>query len=257
MSAVYSIFRKEWRGFLTSPAFLLVCAITAVVLSFKFFESLVVFAQSLERSMYMPSGSNKGMNIHYGVFLGHLSVLNLILIFAVPALTMKLIAEEKKMRTYDLLLTTPITSAQIVLGKFFAALMAVFFMVLLALAYPIATRAFAQFHWPMLLMATLGIFLVAAVYVAVDLFCSSLTESAIVAYVLAVVFNVSLWLIGSLSQVVESAGARKVFEHISLTQHLSALVEGVLRTSSLVFFVSVAAIFVFMTERVVESSRWR
>ena len=255
-SAALAIYRKEWRGFWTSPSFLIVCAITAVVLSFKYFEALAVFVQSLERS-FMPMANNKAMNIHYGVFLGHLSVLNLIMIFAVPAFTMKLIAEEKKLRTYDLLLTVPVSSAQIVLGKFFAALTAVVFMVGLALAYPLATRPFAEFHWPMLMMATLGITLVAIMYSAVDLFCSSLTESAIVAYVLSVIFNITLWLIGSVSQVVESSVVRSIFDHISLTQHLSAMVEGTLRTSSLVFFISVTAAFVFLTERVVEASRWR
>ncbi|MEI7973850.1 MAG: ABC transporter permease, partial [Bdellovibrio sp.] len=138
-----------------------------------------------------------------------------------------------------------------------AAIFAVSFLMLLALAYPLATRFFGEVHWPMLLIASLGILLVAMVYVAVDLFCSALTESVVVAYVLSVVFNVSLWLMGSLVQVFDGSTLRAVFEHISLNSHLMGLIEGTIRTSALVFFLSVTALFVFLTERVVEASRWR
>ncbi len=253
----WAIFKKEGKSFLLSPSFLAVCGIVASVLSFKYPEGLWSFNNQLQMPMFNPQANNKQFNIYYSVFLGHLSILNLVLIFVVPALTMRLFAEEKKMKTYDLLLTSPVTSAQIVLGKFSAALVGVFVLMLLSLVYPITTRYFAEFQWPMLLIAALGIFLVAMVYVAVDLFCSSLTESVVIAYVLSVVLNVSLWLIGSLVQVVDGATARAVFEHISLNTHLMGLIEGTVRTSALVFFLSVAALFVFLTERVVEASRWR
>ncbi len=100
------------------------------------------------------------LNIHYGVFLRELSYLNLLLIFVVPALTMKLFAEEKKLRTFDLLLTSPVTSLQIVLGKYFAALGAVAGLVILALLYPLATATIAKINWVPLFIAFLGIFLV-------------------------------------------------------------------------------------------------
>ncbi|MEI7974254.1 MAG: ABC transporter permease subunit, partial [Bdellovibrio sp.] len=164
----WAIFKKEWKSFLLNPTFLLVCAIVTTLLSLKYLEGLASFNERLTQASFMPSGNNKAFNIHYGVFLGHLSILNLILIFVVPAFTMRLLAEEKKMKTYDLLLTAPITSTQIVLGTFLAAIFAVSFLMLLALAYPLATRFFAEFHWPLLLIASPGFLLVALVYVAVD-----------------------------------------------------------------------------------------
>ncbi len=257
MKAIMTIFKKELKGFVFSPGFLLICGITTAILSLKYFEGLYLFAESLNNRMMMGGVNQKAMNIHYGVFFGHLSILNLILIFAVPALTMKLLSEEKKMKTYDLLLTLPVTSAQIVIGKFLAGLFSLLAIISLALLYPAFNRMFAEFSWPMLIVAFLGIFLVASFYVAMNLFCSALTESAIVAFVLAVILNVSVWLVGSAVQVVDSSTARQVFEHISLSQHMSSLIEGTIRTSSLIFFLSVIAFFVFLTERVVEASRWR
>jgi ABC-2 type transport system permease protein len=180
------------------------------------------------------------------------------LIFIVPALTMRLFAEEKKMKTMDLLLTSPIASWEIVVGKYLAAVVAVSFLVLIALVYPLTTLFFASgVSIGALLICFLGIFFVGMVYAAIDLFCSSLTESAIVAYVMAVMFNVALWFLSAGSEISDGALSRKIFEHISLSSHLTGLVEGTLRTTSLVFLGSVIALFNFLTERVVEASRWR
>jgi ABC-2 type transport system permease protein len=183
--------------------------------------------------------------------------MNLLLILIVPALTMKLFAEEKKMRTFDLLLTAPLTSAHIVIAKYAAAMSAIFVLMFLAFLYPAVTGLFASFSWVALLIAFSGIFLVAAVYAAMNLFCSALTESAIVAFTMAVIFNISIWFLGMGVEVVDSNMARAVFEHISLNTHLSSMVEGTVRTSSLVFFASVVGLFCFLTERVVEAARWR
>jgi ABC-2 type transport system permease protein len=179
------------------------------------------------------------------------------LIFIVPALTMRLLAEEKKLRTYDLLLTSPVTSLEIVAGKYLAVLGAIVGIIVISLLYPIVTSLMASVQWVPLLVSFFGIFLVAAVYAAMNLFCSALTESIIVAYVMSVIFNVAIWFIGVGVEVVDSPTARQIFEHISLNNHLSGLVEGTIRSSGLVFFISVIALFGFLAERVVESSRWR
>lgn len=257
MSKILAIFKKEVRGFILSPNFLIVCGLATVVLSWVFPNSLKLFDMQLKSAVFSGAVPAQQMNIHYGVFLRHLSYVNLMLILIVPALTMRLFAEEWKMRTFDLLLTSPVTSLQIVLGKYFAALAAIGTLLLLAFLYPVSTIVFTKFNWAPLVTAFVGIFLVAAVYAAMDLFCSSLTESAIVSYVMAVIFNVSIWFVGMGVDIVDSPTARAIFEHISLNQHLSGLVEGTVRTTGLVFFASLVFLFCFLSERVVESTRWR
>ncbi|PWU17361.1 MAG: ABC transporter permease [Bdellovibrio sp.] len=258
MRPIIAIFRKEFKGFLFNPNFLLVCALMATLLSFLYPISLRSFQdQARNAMMFAHNSGGQQLNIHYGVFLKHLSYLNLMLILVVPALTMRLFAEEKKMKTFDLLLTSPITSAQIVIGKYLAALAAIFVIMLLAFLYPLSTAYFAKINWGPLVVAFLGIFLVAAVYAAMSLFCSSLTESAIVAFAMAVLFNISIWFVGVGVEVVDSSTARSVFEHISLNQHLTAMVEGTVRSSTLIFFGSAIFLFGFLSERVIESSRWR
>jgi ABC-2 type transport system permease protein len=257
MRSAMAIFKKEMKGFLLNPNFILVCALMATILSWVFPTSLKMFDVQLKSSMFSGAMNQNANNIHYGLFLRHLSYVNLILIFVVPALTMRLFSEEKKLKTFDLLLTSPVTSAQIVLGKLLAAMGAVALVMLLTFVYPASTRVFAEFNWATLLIAYIGIFLVAAVYTAMDLFCSSLTESGIVAFVMAVILNVFIWFVGMGVDVVDSSLARSIFEHISLNQHLSALVEGTVRTNAFIFFGSLIFLFSFLCERVVESTRWR
>lgn len=257
MSKIFAIFKKETRGFFLSPNFYVVCFLCSAVFSWIYPNVLNKFAMALQAAVYSPEMPKQQLNIHYQVFLPQLNMLNLILIFIVPAMTMRLFAEEKKLRTFDLLLTSPVTSAQIVIGKYLAALAAIFGICFLSFLYPAATAMFTKVNWATLTIAFMGIFIVGGVYVAMDLFASSLTESAVVAYVMAVVFNMSVWFVGIGVDVVDSPLARQIFEHISLNQHLIGMVEGTLRTSSLIFLTSVIFLFCFLCERVVESSRWR
>jgi len=257
MNGTWTILKKELKGFYLSPSFYMIAFLVAVVLSWSYPIQLNLFSQLLQNYVFQQNLPQQQLNIHYGLFLRHLSYLNLMLIFVVPALTMRLLAEEKKLRTFDLLLTSPVTSTGIVLGKYFAALGAVAGIVLLALAYPVATAFLTPLQWGPLLIAFFGIFLVGATYAAMNLFCSSLTENALVAFVTSVVFNVSIWFVGIGVEMTDSQAVRQIFEHISVNTHLSNLVEGTVRTSALVFLISVVALFCFLAERVVESSRWR
>jgi ABC-2 type transport system permease protein len=257
MNGAATIFKKELKGFYFNSTFWVICCMVSVVFSWVYPIQLNLFSQLLTNYVMQQGVPTNQLNIHYGVFLRQLSYLNLLLIFVVPALTMKLFAEEKKLRTFDLLLTSPVTSAQIVIGKYFAALGAVAGIVLLGLLYPVATAMFAKLNWAPLLIAFVGILLVGGVYAAMDLFCSSLTENSIVAYVASVILNVSIWFVGIGTEVVDGENARKIFEHISLSSHLSALVEGTVRSNGLIFFFSIIVLFCFLCERVVESTRWR
>jgi ABC-2 type transport system permease protein len=257
MSKVTAIYQKELMGFLKNPNFYLVCFLVSVIFSWNFPINLGEFNQALKNSMYQPGMDTNNMNIHYGVFLRHLSLLNFMMVVIVPALTMRLFAEERKMKTIDLLMTSPITSTQIVVGKFLAAFSAVVTIGILATLYPLSTMFFAKINWVPFIVATLGVFSVGAVYVAMNIFCSALTESAIVAFVMAFIFNVGIWFLAIGVEIVDSSMARQIFEHIALNQHLSNLVEGTVRTSSVVFILSLVFLFCFLTERVVEASRWR
>lgn len=257
MSGVLTIFKKEFKGFIFSPTFWVICFLITLVWSWVYPIQLNRFAQLLMNFVAQQGIPQNQLNIHFAVFLPQLSNLNLMMIFVIPALTMKLFAEEKKLRTFDLLLTSPVTSLQIVLGKYFAVMGAIAGLTLLCFLYPLATATLVTVNWVPLFIAFLGIFLLGGVYAAMDLFASSITENTIVAYVASVMLNVSVWFVGFGTEVADSATTRKVFEHVSLSTHLSSLLEGTVRTNGLIFLLSVIVLFCFLAERMVESSRWR
>lgn len=257
MRGAWIVFKKEIAGFFKSPLFYFLSFMMTILLSILFSISLDKFSQTSSNAMLQFGTQPQLLNIHYSVFLPHLSIINLIFIFLVPALTMKLISEEKKVRTFDLLLTSPISSISIVLGKYFAALVTILGLIVVSFIYPAVSRQVFEFSWAPTLVASFGIFLVAAVYIAMNLFASSLTENGLIAFVLSIIFNLSIWFVGALNESFDEPYLKNFLEHISLNNHLAGMIEGTIRTSGLVFLLSLIVLFCFLTERVIESSRWR
>ena len=249
--------RREFMYFFNSPLIYGITGIFAFLWSLRFAMSLVRF--SSQSKMFAYTGRAANANLHNMVFVEHISLVNLILIFVVPAITMKLISEDKKTKTFDLLLTAPIHSGQIVVGKFIAGVCAIAFFMMISILYPVMASFFSTIDWSLLIVSYFGIFLLGILYVSVGMFCSSLTDSMMVSLICGVVLNISLLFIGSFSQssFISSDFAIKFFEHISVFNHVEAFIKGNMQIASLVFFISLSGFFIFLTERVVESHRWR
>lgn len=257
MRGTFVIFKKELAAYFLSPLFYFISFLMTSLLSIMFAMSLDKFNSTVSNAMMQFGASTQQQNIHYAVFLPHLSLVNLLLIFLVPSLCMRLLAEEKKMHTFDLLLTSPVTSVAIVMGKYLATLVTILGLIAVTMIYPIIASHIAAFPWAPTIIAALGIFLVSAVYAAMNLFASSLTDNGLIAFVLSIVFNLSIWFIGALNESFDDPTSKKILEHLSINTHLSGLIEGTIRTSGLVFIFSLIFLFCFLTERVIESSRWR
>ena len=158
MRGTFVIFKKELSAYFLSPLFYFISFLMTSLLSVMFAISIDKFNYTVSNAMMQFGASAQQQNIHYAVFLPHLSLVNLLLIFLVPALSMKLLAEEKKMHTFDLLLTSPVTSLAIVLGKYFATVVTIFGLICVTLIYPIISRQIAEFSWAPTLIAAFGIF---------------------------------------------------------------------------------------------------
>lgn len=254
MKATLTLAGKDFKNLFFSPMFCFIAALCTVLWSFTYMRNLLVFAES-SQGMFNPGG--EGLSLQMTVFLNHISQINLLFIFIVPALTMRLLAEEKKMKTYDLLLTAPISATNIALGKFFGALGVVLVLVLLSFLYPLGTGLIASFPLAPLLTAYLGVVLVAAVYTAIGVFASSLTESVVLSVIMGLIFNLILWFLSQGAENSTGMLMTGVLEHLSVGDHFMSFIRGSIRLKSVVFLLSCAGLFVFLTQRVVESSRWR
>jgi ABC-2 type transport system permease protein len=255
MRAILTLAGRDLKNLLRSPMFYVIAGLCTLLWSYSFMRNLLDFAD--QSRMYMQPGMEAGMNIQRSVFLQHISQINLLFIFVVPALTMRLIAEEKKTRTYDLLLTAPISATQIAVAKFLAGWGAIGVLTGISFLYPLGTRLVADYAMGPLLSAYLGVTLVAASYVAVGIFASSLTESIVLSVVMALIFNVMLWFISQGAAGIGNPIISGVMDYLSMGQHFLNFILGVIKLKSLTFFASVIGLFIFLTQRVVESSRWR
>jgi ABC-2 type transport system permease protein len=255
MKGAWTIAWKDFKSLVTSPMFSLIACLCACIWSFTFMRLLFQFTQQSQMSAMM--GQGEGLNLHFSVFATHISYINIIFIFAIPALTMRLLAEEKKMRTYDLLLTSPVTAFSIAFGKFLAGFMTAAVLVGIGFLYIFGSRFLAEFNMAPVWSSFLGLLLLTGVYVAVGLFASSLTQSIMLSVVIAVIFNLFIWFLGQGADMSDDPTFQAVMNHISIGQQLYTYLKGTLAISSTVFFASAIALFVFLTERVVESSRWR
>lgn len=255
MRAILTIAGKDIKNLLASPLFYIISGLCTILWSYSYMRNLLAFAEQSKN--YMHPGMEAGMNLQREVFMMHISQINLLFIFVVPALTMRLLAEEKRMRTYDLLLTAPISATQIALGKFFAGWGTVAVITAISFLYPLATRLVAEFPMAPLLSAYVGVLLVSGAYVAVGLFASSLTESIVLSVVMGLIFNILLWFISQGFGGDTSPLLSAVLEYMSIGQHFLNFILGNIQLKSVVFLVSLIGLFVFLTQRVIESSRWR
>jgi ABC-2 type transport system permease protein len=253
MKKIFVIASRDFKSLVMSPLFMAVAGICCVLWSFVYLRAIGDFAQRLQMTQ-MQGGA--AMNIYEGLFFSLISIVHLILIVAIPMLTMRLLSEEKKSRTFDLLLTSPITSADIAIGKFLAGFAAAGVLVALSFMYPLMTRLVTEFNWTMLFTSYFGLLLLVGVYVAVGLFASSLTESAFLAVLLAIVVNFALWFLGQMGEDGGSV-AMTIIGQLSVADNFSNFVKGIFKISSLIFFITFISFFVFLAERVVESARWR
>jgi ABC-2 type transport system permease protein len=174
-----------------------------------------------------------------------------------PMLTMGLFSEEKKRGTIELLLTSPLTDLQVVLGKFFAA--AAFYLILLLSTW-IPMGVLYLYGSPAsgpILTAYLGLLLYGLAILAVGLFISTLTENQIIAAILSFGAIMVLWLVDVVAQNSESATSKGVLTYLSILSHLDDFMKGVLASSNVIFYLSLMLVALFLTYRSIDSLRWR
>jgi ABC-2 type transport system permease protein len=198
----------------------------------------------------------QALNLNEYVVAPLLHNLTIILIILIPVITMRSFSEEKRSGTYELLLTAPLSVTEIVLGKFLACLFFVFIMLLLTAVYPVILLFFGNPELGQIASGYLGLFLLSATFVSVGLFTSSLTENQIVA---AVTCFVILLLLYVLSWPAETTGTTlgALLKYLSVIDHFSEMVKGLIGTRDLVYFFSLILLGLFLTHRSVESFRWR
>jgi ABC-2 type transport system permease protein len=256
MKGAFVIAGKDLRNLFLSPLFWVLAGLCATAWSFLFIYSVWEFAQQANMAT-MQLGSEGGPNLHFSVFARHISLVNLVLIFAISAMSMRLFTEEKRNRTFDLLLTAPVTATEIVIGKLIAGVVSAWALVAISFLYPLSLGLFGKLDWGPLFSSYIGLLLLAGSYAAIGMFASSLTQSTVVSVLLALILNVMLWFVGAAAESSDNPVSKQIFEHLNVGSHFVNFIKGNISVSGLVFFLSVIFLNAFLTQRVVESNRWR
>ena len=257
MKSVGLIAWRDFKSVVGSPTFFVISFFCTLIWAVSYTNILYQFDALLAQPSHFMA-SSPPRNIHLSVFGNYLaSSVHIVMLIAVPALTMRLISEEKKQRTYDLLLTSPVSATQIALGKYLAGFATAMTLILVSLVYPLMTSVFVEFPLGPLWSSFFGFALLVGGYVAVGLFASSLTSSVMLSVILGVLLNVGILILSSGAEVIDEPFVMSLLDHISVGRQLQGFLLGNIKTSSVVFFLSFIGLFVFLTERVIESSRWR
>ena len=255
MKNAWIIAKRDMGSYFNSPVFYVVTTVFLVLFSYIFFTILNVFSmQSLQAGQLRGMGIS--MNLNQMVIAPSFANMAVMLLLITPLLTMRSFAEEKKNKTFALLLSSPVHLKEIILGKFLACIGMVTLMILITGYSTGFLFWMGQPEIGPILTGYLGMILMAGCYIAMGVFASSLTDNQIIAAVLGFGFCLFMWIIGWTSQVV-GGNFGQVLEYLSLIDHLERFLKGILDTSDLAYYLSFIAFFLFLTHRVLDSQRWR
>lgn len=253
MNAILAIARRETSAYFASPIGW-ICLVLFALMGGIFFTLMIVGYAIQSASMgAMGQDENVTEMLLQGMF-GNLSV---IVIFLLPALTMGLLASDRREKSIELLLTSPVSSLSIVLGKFLGGLAFAAIMVATTAYVPATLYWLGEPDHGVMISNYVGFIALLSVFVAVGMFTSSLTEHPMLALVAGVTINLTTWIVGWLGSVMSDGTAKSVVEHISMLRHFENISKGVLHAADAVYFLSVIAFFVFATTQRVEALRWR
>lgn len=251
MKKIFTIAWKDFRTYFTSPIAYILIAGFLVIMGWMFFFNLNHFA---EQSLQFRGG--KGASIAEGIIRPLYGNMNVIFLFFVPFITMRLFAEERKLQTIQLLMTSPITLAELVLGKFFSSFFLLLTMMTLTLVYPVVLFIYGNPEIGPIVTSYLGTLLLSSCYLSTGVFLSSMTENQIVAGVMTFAAGLFFWLINWASQ---STGPMLsgLLDYLSLIQHYNNFSQGMIDSSDVIFYLSFVLTGLFLTHRVLDSYRWR
>lgn len=255
MSNIFAIAQKELKSYFASPIAYVVIGMFALLFGWFFIALLAFFVrQSMQMGQFgMGAGP---MNVNQQMIRPLLLNASVLVLFVLPMVTMRTYSEEKRSGTIELLLTSPLTDFQIIMGKFLGAFTLYAAMLLVTLIHVGVLFWYGTPEWRPIATAYLGLLLLGGCFLSVGLFISSLTKNQIVAGMVTFGVFLMLWVInwiGSFS----GPTTQEILNYVSITDHFDDFAKGVVDTKHLVFYVSFITFGLFLTAKAVDSERWR
>ncbi|MBN2240356.1 MAG: ABC transporter permease subunit [Dehalococcoidales bacterium] len=236
MKNTLTIAGKELKSYLSSPmAYIVVCIFLAL--------SGIFFSVLSSAAYYETSIS------------GFLQYGSIVMLLMAAVITMRLISEEKKLGTLELLLTSPIRDSELIIGKYLGSLALLAIMLILTFLYPILLEIYGDPDVGAVVSGYLGMFLLGMTCLSIGIFASTLSSNQIVSAVVAGGILFALWFVGLLAGYLPEALAN-IVNYISLSYYFSDFVSGMVNTQGIVYYITISILFIFLAIRSIENSRW-
>jgi ABC-2 type transport system permease protein len=242
-----AVFKRELFSLFVTPTAWVLIAVFLLIQGFHFYGMVLHFAQNAELSV--DQGPVQA-------FFGESILFYLPLILLCPGMTMRLFAEERRAGTIETLLTAPVTSTAVVLGKYAAALLTYFVMWLPTVLYIVILRGSGDVDWHVVGTSYLGVALVGAGYLAIGTLMSAMTQSQLMAIVLSALVILGLFMIGIGEFIFEPGLAHDICAYVSVWGQMSELSKGIVDSRRLVLDLSLVVLPLFVTVRAVDAWRW-
>jgi ABC-2 type transport system permease protein len=254
MRNIVAIAQKELKSYFSSPIAYIVLGFWALLYGYFFFALLQFFVrQSMQMGQFQGP---QAMNVNQQMIRPLVQNVTILVLFLMPMVTMRTYSEEKRSGTIELLLTSPITDWQIILGKFFGAMALYGAMLGVTLIHLAVLFIYGRPEWKPIVTAYLGLLLLGGCFISLGLFISSLTKNQIVAGMVTFAVFLLLWIItwiGSFS----GPTIDQLTQYLSIVQHLDDFGKGVLDTTHIIYYLSFITFGLFLTAKSVDSERWR
>jgi ABC-2 type transport system permease protein len=235
MRRTLTIAKREFIGYFNSPAAYIVICLFMVVMGLFFWNPFFLINRVSVRSMF--------------------DLMSILLLPTAPAMTMGLLAEEKRTGTIELLLTMPLRDTEVVLGKFLGALGLLVVLLVLTLPYPISASTLGTLDWGPVMTAYLAVLLQGAAMLAIGLLASSWTENQLIAFFTGGMLCFAFWIMGRFLPFVPLDVAN-VLEWFWFNYHYDNMLRGVVDSRDVLFFLSVIGFGLVLAFRSLEKRRW-
>jgi len=257
MSNILAITDRELKSYFASPIAWVAVGLFALLVGGFYFAILAYFIQaSMQMEQMAAMGQSQPLNINLALIGPLLQNVSVIVLFLLPMITMRTYSEEKRSGTIELLLTSPLTDFQIIMGKFLGAVVLYAIMLLVTVVHLAILFVYGQPEWKSIVSGYLGLLLMGAAFISVGLFISSTTKNQIVAGMLTFAVLLMLWIVNWFSDSAPPAVA-SVLRYLSITAHFDDFAKGIIDTTHLAYYLSFIALGLFLTIKSVDTERWR
>lgn len=253
MKQTLLIAKRDFKMYFASPIAYQLMAVFTLITGWMFFSTLSYFVGQQQQFAMMSFGNKP--TLADTVLRPLFGNMNVVLLFIVPAITMRLLAEERKDHTVELLFTAPITPLQIIWGKFLSAFGLVCVMLVPTVIYPVVLMITGKPDVSVIIGCYLGLLFIVASYISVGLFWSAITENQIIAFCLSFGTLLFFWLI---SWAAYGAGPfwSDVLNHLSIIGHYTNFSQGVIDSVDIVYYLSFIGLGVFLSYLSFDSNQW-